>query len=339
MTRSLDGPDARLAPPRRTRTARVLLYGDGSWAAATLVRLLAEGHEVPAVVLRARPSDGTLAEAAHAAGVPVLQFGRANGADALDAVRALAPEVILSVAFNEILRAPLLELARVGCINVHAGKLPEYRGRNVINWALINGETEIGVTAHLMDEGIDTGDLLLQQLVPVGWTDGYGDVLARVVEAVPRVAAEAVAGLASGHLRPQPQLDAWATYFGGRGPDDEWLDWSASSRALHNKIRAITRPAPGARTLLGRAPVVIWRALWEPGWPVYTATPGQVVGYREGGTLVKTGDSTLLVLEAELPDDPPAAPHWPIGTRLGPPALPTLMSLLDRVERLEARLA
>jgi len=93
----------------------------------------------------------------------------------------------------------------LGCLNFHAGKLPFYRGRNVINWAIINGEREIGITAHFMDEGIDTGDILLQRTEPIGWTDTYGDVLARVVAAIPPLVEESVELVASADYQVQHQ--------------------------------------------------------------------------------------------------------------------------------------
>lgn len=317
--------------------ARVMLFGDGRWAAETLLRLADDGHQLVAVVVRARPSDGTLAAAAARLAVPVLRPASVNSAPSVAALAALAPDVILSVAYDQILRAPVLVIPPLGCLNVHAGKLPRYRGRNVVNWAIINGETEIGVTVHHMDEGIDTGDIVLQRTLPIGWTDDYATVLARVVDAVPGLAAEAVAQLADGRAARLPQGDSLGTYFGGRGPGDEWLDWHDGSRGLHNKVRAITRPGPGARTMLDDRPVVVWRAHWEPTWPVYTATPGQVVGRRAEGVLVKTGDSTLLLLEVQQGDEPSGRPAWPVGTRLGTDVAAAVATLRRRLETLEAR--
>jgi methionyl-tRNA formyltransferase len=191
-----------------------------------------------------------------------------------------------------------------------------------VNWAIMNGEPEIGVTAHWVDLGIDSGDIILQRSLPIARTDDYGSVLARVVAAIPRLAVEVAALLGEGEggaRAPRvPQEHALATYYGGRRDGDEWLDWSATSRALHDKIRAISRPGPGARTTLGDREVVIWRAWWEPWWPRYAAIPGQVVGRRvDGACAVKTGDSTLLVLEAQPEGGEPGVPGWRIGTRLG----------------------
>jgi methionyl-tRNA formyltransferase len=129
------------------------------------------------------------------------------------------------------------------------------------------------------------------------------------------------------------------TYFCGREDGDEWLDWVDSSLNLYNKVRAITRPGPGARTLLGDREVIIWRAAYDRSWPSYVATPGQVVGRSEQGVMVKTGDSTLLLEEAQIGDEASRKPAWPIGTRLGINLAGTIRALLSRIQELENRLS
>jgi methionyl-tRNA formyltransferase len=314
---------------------RIVLLGDGEWAARSLDALRRTPHRVVAAVLRERPSDDSLPRAARDAGLPVRQPHRVNTPEMHDWLAALGPDLLLSVAYNQIVRGPVRAVARHGALNLHAGKLPFYRGRNVINWALINGEPEIGITAHFMDDGIDTGDIVLQRTLPIGWTDTYGTVLQRVTDALPALATDAVALIAAGDPPVRSQRGLPATYFGGRGEGDEWLDWSASSASLHNKIRAITRPGPGARTALDGAPVVIWRAFFDPAWPRYIATPGQVVGRSAEGVTVKTGDATLLILEAAVDGAPGTIPDWPIGTRL---EVNRSAALEERLERLERRL-
>jgi methionyl-tRNA formyltransferase len=294
---------------------RVVLFGDGSWATATLLRLRVAGHEVAAVVLRAQPSEPGLEETARALGLPILQPPRVNAPETLASVRALEADVHLSIAYNQIF-GPEIRATAPWFLNVHAGKLPQYRGRNVINWALINGEREIGLTVHVVDGGIDTGDILLQRTLPIAWTSTYGDLLARVVCAVPDLVADSLALIASGEAAPWPQ-PAGGTYFGGRRDGDEWLDWSRPSIEIYNKIRGISRPGPGARTCLGDARVIIWRAWYEPAWPRYRATPGEVVGRERGaGVMVKTGDSTVLLQEIQVGAQAAEVPSWRIGTRL-----------------------
>jgi methionyl-tRNA formyltransferase len=306
---------------------RVVLLGDGAWATRTLERLQSSAHQVAGVVLRATPSEPSLAEATIAARVPMLAPERINASDTVLAIREMAPDVLLSVAYNQILREPVRAVAPHGALNIHAGKLPFYRGRNILNWALINGETEIGVTAHFMDDGIDTGDIVLQRILPVGWTDTYGDLLDRVVALVPDLAVEALDRLASGTAELTVQRHQPGTYFGGRTEGDEWLDWSEDSVTLHNKIRAITHPGPGARTELDGRQVTIWRAYFDPAWPRYRAIPGQVVGHTAEGVLVKTGDSTIRIESIAVENGPETAPRWPVGTRL---AVNRLAALLAR---------
>ena len=296
---------------------RVVLIGDGRWAAASLAALAAAGHQGTGVVLRHRPSDETLAQAAGRLDIPVCQPARINAPDVLDWMRRARPDLLISIACDQILRAPTRAVAPLGALNFHAGKLPFYRGRNVVNWAIINGEAEIGITAHFMDDGIDTGDIVLQRTLPIEWTDTYGTVLARVVDAMPSLVVDAVALVASGRADRRPQRDLPGTYFGGRGPGDEWIDWSSRSADLHNFVRAITHPGPGARTSLDGEDVVIWRAHFDRSWPSYVAIPGQVVGRSDAGVTVKTGDSTLLLQEVEIAGRRAGVPDWPIGTRLG----------------------
>jgi methionyl-tRNA formyltransferase len=297
---------------------RILLFGDGAWATRSLVRLHeAERWQVVGVVLRVRPSDPTLAQTARELALPIFHPEKVNAPEFVEQVRALAPDLNLSISYNQILRLPIILTARLGFVNFHAGKLPFYRGRNVINWALINGETEIGVTAHFIDEGIDTGDIILQHTLPISWTDSYGDVLKRLVDYFPAFVCQTVERLTTGDYERRPQERLAGSYFAGREPGDEWLDWSDTSLNLHNKVRAISRPGPGARTMLGSEPIIVWRAFYDPAWPKYLATPGQVVSRFADGVLIKTGDSTLLIKEVEFSSAPIVTPRWPIGTRLG----------------------
>jgi len=318
-----------------TKPIRLLLFGDGAWAANSLMRLQQTQHRVIGVVVREQPSDTVLWEIARTFGLPILQPQNANAPDFLEMIRSLAPDLNLSISYNQILRRPLLDTARLGCVNFHAGKLPFYRGRNVINWAIINGEREIGLTAHFIDEGIDTGDIIMQRTLPIEWTDTYGDVLSRVVEHLPDLVLETIELIGSNEARPWQQEHLSATYFSGRGAGDEWVDWSDTSSNLHNKVRAISRPGPGARTLLGGNVIIIWRAFYDPSWPKYIATPGQVVGRRDEGVLVKTGDSTLLIQEVQSVDGACEIPSWPIGTRLGINLISSLQSIMARLEKLE----
>src|SRR5262245_11791176 len=317
---------------------RILLFGDGAWAAESLLALHAANHSVAAVVVRKHPSDSSLLQTASALRLPILQPDKANEREFIRTVKSFSPDLCVSISYNQILRQPLISVAPLGFINFHAGKLPSYRGRNVINWAIINGEVEIGLTAHFIDEGIDTGDIILQRTFPIEWHDTYRQILDRIVYAFPEFVVEAIERAGSGECGRTRQPQSAGTYFCGREDGDEWLDWSDTSLNLYNKVRAITRPGPGAITLLGDQTVIVWRAAYDRPWPSYIATPGQVVGRRAEGVVVKTGDSTLIVREVQIGGGPSEQPAWRIGTRLGFNSYAAITSLQARVRELERRL-
>ena len=289
------------------------------------------------MVVRTTSNDQTLITAASKMGLPVFQPKSVNDPAFVAEIAALKPDLNLSISYNQILRPPWIDLAPQGFVNFHAGKLPNYRGRNVINWALINGETEIGLTAHFIDEGIDTGDIISQQTLPVAWTDTYGDVLEATTAALPDLVSKTVRLISDGQAQRQPQSHLPGTYYAGREDGDEWLDWSDTSFNLHNKVRAITDPGPGARTILGEKTVIIWRAYYDPQWPSYIATPGQIVGRGpDEGVVVKTGDSTLLIKEAQLDGGNRKTPTWATGTRFGINWQANLSALQSELRRLKS---
>lgn len=316
---------------------RILFFGDGPWATNSLRRLSQAGHDLAGLVLRTTPSDPALVELGRELGLAILQPRQVNAQEFLATVQDLAPDLNLSVSYDQILRAPILASAPLGFINLHAGMLPFYRGRNIINWALINGENEIGVTAHFVDEGLDTGDIIVQRALPVYWSDTYREVLDKVVDALPGVMMEAVELVASGSPPRRVQSHLMGSYCTQRIPGDEWIDWSDTSRNIYNKIRAITRPGPGARTQLGQEEVILWRASYDPAWTRYLGIPGQVVGRLAGqGVVVKTGDSVVLLAEVQTAGGEAMIPTWPVGTRLGLDPWRRLRELEDRLTRLEA---
>ena len=296
---------------------RIILFGDGRWATNSMSRLINEGREIVGIVARNTPSENEFIESALKLRVPISQPKTVNSPRSIRWISDLKPDLCLSIAYNQILKQPVIGIPDKGFINFHAGKLPNYRGRNVINWAIINGEAEIGITAHYIDEGIDTGDIILQYCLPIGWSDTYGDVISKVVEFIPDLVSETVARAESGQVQRTPQSHLLGTYFGGRGQSDEWINWNDTSVNLHNKIRAITDPGPGATTSIGGNKIIVWRAHYETTWPRYIATPGQIVGQYPGrGVIAKTGDSTLLILSVQSEGNSPIVPVWPIGTRL-----------------------
>lgn len=294
---------------------RFALFGDGRWAAACLEELMRLDHEPVLVIQRSGPTSSELSEVAARLGVATVAPPRVNVSNVADLLVSRDTELCVSVAYDQIFRQRLISAPRTAFVNCHAGLLPYYRGRNVINWAIINGEKSIGITVHHVDEGIDTGDIIVQESIELTWTDTYATVLSKVVEAIPRLLGRAVVLLDRGVAMRVPQSHLIGSYFGGRLPGDEDIDWSATSLEIYNKIRAISSPGPGARTRLREEILVVWAAEYDPGWPRYQATPGEVVGRHADGVRVKSGDSTIVLTKVSAADGDMRTPTFPIGTR------------------------
>lgn len=318
---------------------RFVFFGDGLWAANSLQRLLDDGHQVLAVVLRKQQSDPTLEQFAQQHSITCNRPDSVNDVDFVQYVRALAPELNISVSYDQILGKDIRQSAPKGFINVHAGKLPFYRGRNPINWAIINNETEIGLTVHFVDKGIDTGDIIVQQTLPLVWEDDYQTALGKVHAALPELVSEGVKLIETGDANPTPQAHLEGSYFSRRIPGDEWIEWDDSSLDIYNKIRAITHPAPGAQTSLDGRFLTVWKAYYDPSWPTYKATAGEVVGVLTGkGVKVKTADSTILLETVQLENGPEFIPDFPIGTRLMPNSSEQVRFLAKEVQLLRERI-
>ena len=318
---------------------RFVFFGDGLWATNCLQRLLDDGHQALAVVLRKHQSDLTLEKFAQNHSISCNRPDSVNETEFVRCVQALAPDLNISVSYDQILRKAIRQSAPKGFINAHAGKLPFYRGRNPINWAIINNETEIGLTVHFVDKGIDTGDIVVQRTLPLEWKDNYQTALEKVQLALPDLVAKSVNLIESGEVKPEPQAHLEGSYFSRRIPGDEWIDWDDSSLGIYNKIRAITHPAPGARTSLDGRTLTIWKASYEPSWPTYRATPGEVVGVTTGtGVRVKTADSTIMLEVVQFENEPEFPPDFAIGTRFISSLSEQVQNLTQEVKLLRERI-
>lgn len=319
-------------------------FAHGPWAHLALEKILADpAFEVRFVATRL-VGDTVLQGMAEKAGLPFLMPRKVNAPDEMAHLASYGAEIFVSMSFDQIFRRPLLDLPPRGVVNCHAGALPFYRGRNILNWALINGENRFGVTVHYMDEGIDTGPIVRQDFVPIGPDDGYGDLLEKAYRQCADTLHAALRDIVAGEAAtPQETLYPVGFYCGQRKPGDEWLDWRNPSADIHNFVRGITLPGPCARTRLDERVIAIVRTERVEGAPPYRATPGEVVGRDENGILVKTGDTVIRVRElAEIgPAGQPEVPtpaNLPIGTRFMPWTDARHEALEIRIAQLEALL-
>jgi methionyl-tRNA formyltransferase len=186
----------------------------------------------------------SLVDAARERGLPVL----ADPEPALLAQRVAAakPDLIFSFYYRSMLPMSLLRQARLGAYNMHGSLLPKYRGRAPLNWAIVHGERETGVTLHEMVEKPDAGRIVDQQAVPVGPDDTAVEVFHRMTDAAEMVLKRSLATLAKGTVQFKPNDLARGSYFGRRHPEDGRIDWSKGAREIHNLVRAVAPPFPGA---------------------------------------------------------------------------------------------
>lgn len=297
--------------------------GDGPWAQNAFLQLTHDPSvHILFVIPRFENPDQILIEFANKAKIPLLTFANVNELASIEKISSFNPDLLVSMSFNQIIKPPLLNLPPLGFINCHAGRLPFYRGRNVLNWALINGESSFGITVHYLDEGIDTGDIILQEEIPITPEDDYGTVLAKAYQQCPLLLHRAIELIRDGKakLTPQREIHPVGFYCGRRRKGDEEIDWTLTSVRIHNFIRGITLPGPCGRAQLNDQEVAIVKSKLIPQAPTYIGTPGEVVGRSLEGMIVKTGDATLLITQfAKVDSDgipmQPTIPNFGIGER------------------------
>lgn len=209
-------------------------------------------------------------------------------------VRAAAPEFLFSFYYRRMLPASLLALARRGAYNMHGSLLPKHRGRAPVNWAVLLGDTETGATLHEMVEKPDAGRIVDQQPVPIGPDDTALEVFRRVTDAAEIVLRRALPSLLDGSAKLRTQDLARGSYHGARRPEDGRIDWAKSAAEIHNLVRAVAPPYPGAFATDGGRVLRVLRTRLEPG---RTARAGRLGPYRDGDAwFADCGDGKVLRL-------------------------------------------
>ena len=281
----------------------VMAYQDIGYVC--LDELLTLRAEVALVVTHPDPVNENIwfrsvADRARKAGLPVLRPPSVNAPDVVAAIAGLAPDFLFSFYFREIIGPEVLGLARRGALNLHGSLLPRYRGRCPVNWVLINGERETGVTLHYMEARPDRGDIVAQRAVPIADDDTALSLNRKLGEAARALLREAYPLLAAGTAPRSPQDHARATSFGGRRPEDGRIAWHQPARRLYDLIRAVTAPYPGAFTTYRGERLFVWWARPLDLGPRVGA-PGEVVEIRPGaGVVVAAGSGALLLDRVQL---------------------------------------
>jgi len=284
---------------------KILFVGDQERSPPCLEAISNAGFKIVAVLLSARKekSENAAVIAAKAAklGIPSFEVENLNAPDALMHVRKLGADLAVFAGFSQIARKAFLDLFPRGCVNLHAGKLPEYRGSSPLNWALINGEQEFALSIIQVDEGVDTGDVLGEQTFPIGPNDTIADLHRISNTAFPSLLVKVLSQMRDGSCIQRPQPFAGARYFPMRFPDDGLILWDLqSAKEIHNRIRALTIPYPGAFSFYGSRKVTLFSS--ELSEPPFIGEPGRIYRIRGEEVLVSARDRALWIRTAKFAD-------------------------------------
>jgi methionyl-tRNA formyltransferase len=280
----------------------LVFMGTAAFASPCLRAVVEAGHAVKAVVsqpdrphgrgMKLQPSP--LKATALDLGLPVLQPEKASDAAFIAELGALRPQVIVVVAYGQILRRAVLNLPPLGCVNVHGSLLPELRGAAPIQWAIIRGYAETGVTTMFMDRGMDTGDMILSAPLPISPEDTAGTLGERLAPLGAALLVETLARIEAGTAPRTPQDPERATYAPMLSREDGAIRWHESATAIRNLIHGCN-PAPGAYARRAAGPVKVWRA--EVAESATGAAPGTVLDAE--GLVISTGSGALRLLEVQ----------------------------------------
>ncbi|MBS1488879.1 MAG: methionyl-tRNA formyltransferase [Bacteroidetes bacterium] len=277
-------------------------FADGPWSHLAFEKLISDQSlAIRFIVPRTDTQDDTLKNYANKYGIDYLFPEKVNSKTFLDKVNTYNCDLLVSMSFNQIFKTEIINLAPMGLINCHAGKLPFYRGRNILNWALINDEKEFGITVHYVDEGIDTGDIILQRTYQITDDDTYATLLEQAYSECATILYDAIKLLQNGNITRVKQSSIHPTgfYCGRRGAGDELIDWNQTSRRVFNFIRSICMPGPRAVTYLDGEPVFINKSRIINDVPIYMGKPGQILNKTKDGFLIKTQDTFIEIQDIQ----------------------------------------
>jgi len=273
-------------------------FADGPWSHNAFLRIINDYRfEIKFIVPRNDTKDETLLDFSKQFKIDYLKLENVNSEQSLKVINDYDCDILVSMSFNQIFRKKIIDLTPIGIINCHAGKLPFYRGRNILNWVLLNDGKEFGITVHFVDEGIDTGDIILQKTFPITDKDNYKTLLETSYNACANILYEALVKIVEEDYKriEQRTIHPVGFYCGMRSEGDEIINWNDTSRNIFNFIRSISKPGPIATTYNNNTEIKINNSNYINKAPSYIGTIGQVLSKTELGFLVKTKDSFIEI--------------------------------------------
>ncbi len=280
---------------------RAVVFAYHTFGVIGLEALAAHGYEVAALFTHEDDPNEEVWFKSPAAwakehGVPTFTPDDVNRAEEVERIRALAPEIMFSFYYRHMISPAILAIPAQGALNLHGSLLPHYRGRAPVNWAILKGEQQTGVTLHYMVEKPDAGEIVAQRAVPIAFEDTARAVYAKLEGAARELLDDALPKIKTGTHDRLPNRIEDGSYFGGRRPQDGHIDWSGPAERIYNLIRAVTHPYPGAFGELDGEQLLLWWA--EPSLGLDGLAPG-VIAIQDGHAYVGSGVGALLLSEVE----------------------------------------
>ncbi len=288
---------------------RILFFGYSEVGYACLDLLLGRGDNVIGLITHEDAADENIwfktpAIAAREHGLSVFTPESVNTPEWIEKIAAMQPDLILSVYYRHMIGTAILAIPALGAFNLHGSLLPKFRGRAPINWAVLHGETRLGMTLHRMVRRADAGAIVDQEGVAISPRDTAEQAFRKVLPCARIVLARQIDHLLAGTATETAQDEAQATYFGGRKPEDGRIDWARPATEIFNLIRAVTDPYPGAFTETGGARLMVW---WAELAPDHSGAPGEILALEP--LVVATGEGALQLTRVEwrgVPQPQPA---------------------------------
>jgi methionyl-tRNA formyltransferase len=282
---------------------KTVVFAYHNMGLAGLDSLTRHGYDIVAVFTHEDDSNencwfGSVKNWALKKNIPVYTTEEVNSPDWIAKIKSISPDVIFSFYYRKMISQKILDLPRGGAFNLHGSYLPYYRGRCPINWVIINGEKQTGVTLHYMIEKPDAGDVAGQKPVVIEPSDTAKTLYAKLCVAAKELLDEVLPLIKRGQIPRQKQDLSQGSYYGGRRPEDGRIDWKKSTQDIYNLIRAVTEPYPGAFALLDNDDkIIVWWA--EPVVSEETAAPGILI-ITDKEILVQTGENAIKLLDIEV---------------------------------------
>jgi methionyl-tRNA formyltransferase len=285
----------------------VVFMGTPEFAVPSLTELYKSGADIPLVISQIDKRKGRgkkfqltpVKEKALELGLEVFQPISINSPEAIERLRSIKPDLIVVVAYGQILSREILELPKFGCINVHASLLPKYRGAAPINWAIINGELETGVTIMEMEEGLDTGDMITKSSISINEDDDYISIHDKLSHLGGKILIHAIDEIEEGVSKNTPQDDSLSNYAPMIFKSTGKIDWNKSSRQIQNLVRGL-KPWPSAYTDYNEQTIKIHKVRLEQA--SIEGAIGEIMKVDNDGIYIMTKDNIVVIEEVQFPN-------------------------------------